>query len=144
MSNLSEVPSVLSYSARSEAKEKQWGNDLSPDAVAMIHTKLELDVDDVSEELDFILQALDGMKDLNFKDIIKPGGLPAYTDKSSEEIVTDYLEKIVERVLEEMLKSPRFNFSKELLDRISTDIVITIPTVELLTSTCCSFDLIVH
>jgi len=104
----------------------------------MIHTKLELDIDDVSEELDFILQALDGMKDLNFEKIVEAGGLPHYTDKSSEQIVTEYLEKIVERVLEYMLTSS-VGFSRELLDRISTDIVITVPTVRLPSPNSCSF-----
>ena len=131
MSNLYKIPSVISYSTASDAKEEQWGTDLSPDAVAMIHTKLELDVDDVSEELDFILQALEGMKNLHFQKFIRAGELPDYTDRSSEEIVTNYLEKVVERVWAYMLKSRTVEFSEKLLEQLSTDIVITVPTVRL-------------
>ena len=68
MGNQDKVPSVISYSACSEAQEEQWGSDLSPDAIAMVNTKLELEVqDDKSDELELILQALDGMHDLNFQ-----------------------------------------------------------------------------
>jgi len=126
MDNHDKVPSVISYSEPTEAKEQQWGSSLSPDAITMVHTKLELDVHDVSEELDLILQSLDGMRNLHFQHIKASGGLPAYTEKSAEEIVADYLAKVF-TYLEKSVE----NFTKVLRDRISTDIVVTVPTVQL-------------
>jgi len=69
MANHERVPSVISYSPPSHAQEQQWGADLSPNAVAMVHTKLALDIGDTSEELDLILDALDGMKNLQFQNV---------------------------------------------------------------------------
>lgn len=91
----------------------------------MVRTKLELDVHDVSEELDLILQSLDGMKNLHLQHIKASGGLPAYTEKSAEEIVADYLAK----VFTDLEKSVE-NFMEVLRDRISTDLVVTAPTVQ--------------
>ncbi|KAF2188028.1 actin-like ATPase domain-containing protein [Zopfia rhizophila CBS 207.26] len=123
MGNHDKIPSAISYSKPSEAMEQQWGSSLSPGAVAMVHTKLELDVQDVSEELDFILQALDGMKNLHFQHIKASGPLPDYTDESAEKIVTDYLTKVF-IYLHHVLG----DFTRELTDIISTDIVVTVPT----------------
>lgn len=44
MGNHDKIPSVISYSPSSHVGEQQWGASLSPDAVTMVHTKLELDV----------------------------------------------------------------------------------------------------
>jgi hypothetical protein len=77
MENQPKVPSVISYSPSSEAEEKQWGKDLSPDAEVMVNTKLELDVqDNLSDELDLIIRALDGMSNLNFDHVRKSMGAP--------------------------------------------------------------------
>lgn len=127
MGNHAKIPSVKSYSRRSEALEQQWGGSLSPDAVAMIHTKLELDVRDVSEELDFILAALDGMKNLNFRHVEESGGRPDYTDKSAEQIVTEYLTNVFEYVVQKVDETTR-----HLKDHYATDIVVTVPTVRIL------------
>jgi hypothetical protein len=97
MNNDVKIPSVISYSPRTESRERQFGADLSPDGIAFVHTKLELDVQDTRlGELDLILQVLDGMKDLNFNNIKAMRGLPAYTWKQPEDIVTDYLTKAFE------------------------------------------------
>jgi hypothetical protein len=58
MGNMMKVPSVISYSLKTDKNERQWGSDLSRNAIAMVHTKLQLDVDHTSSELDLILQAL--------------------------------------------------------------------------------------
>ena len=90
----------------------------------MVHTKLELDVRDTSEELDLVLEALDGMYNLHFQYVSAAGGLPQYTWKGPEEIVEDYLTKILDCLLrEESL------FSEELRLRIPVSIVVTIPEV---------------
>ena len=106
--------------------EQQWGCDLSEDAVAMIHTKLQLDVQDVGGELDLMVHALEGMKNLNFEHLKGVGVLPAYTDKSAEQIVTEYLSRVFE-YLSEAIDA----FSHQLRVRIPVDMVVTVPTVRI-------------
>ncbi|KAF2249310.1 hypothetical protein BU26DRAFT_519428 [Trematosphaeria pertusa] len=126
MENHDKVPSVVSYSRPSTAREQQWGSSLSPNAVTMVHTKLELDLESVAGELDLTLQVLDGMKNLNFLRIMgdqEGDGIPAYSHKSPEEIVQDYLSRVFQylgKVVE--------GFSTVLRVRIPTDIVVTVPT----------------
>jgi hypothetical protein len=124
MENSDKIPSVISYSPRSTGNEQQWGASLSPDAVAMVNTKIGLDLHDVSEELDLIIQALDGMKDLGFENIKASQGLPEYPWKSPEEIVTDYLTKVFQYVLQSIDV-----FSASLGALLPIDIVMTMPTV---------------
>lgn len=118
------MPSVISYSEATEFAEQQWGARLSPDAIAMVHTKLELDYQDVPGELDLILESLDGMQNLNFELIKASGGEPSYTYKSAEQIVTDYLRKVFEYLLQSVIV-----MMEPLRNTMSTDIVVTIPTV---------------
>ncbi|KAI4930474.1 uncharacterized protein J4E92_004306 [Alternaria infectoria] len=128
MDNEEKVPSVISYSRSSQAGEQQWGKSLSADAVTMIHTKLELGVEDLLGELDMTLQVLDGMKNLNFDEMMLSKGqndLPPYSHKSPEEIVTDYLEKLFAYVQMEVRVDENNVFAKH----TTTDIVVTIPTV---------------
>lgn len=125
MKNHSKIPSIISYSPRSAADEQQWGASISPDAVTMVNTKLELDVqDNKSDELNLILQVLDGMSDLNFDHVKDSRGSPDYTWKSPEDIVTDYLTHIFENLLNEVSY-----FGKERRDQMSVDVVVTIPVV---------------
>ncbi|KAI4922167.1 hypothetical protein J4E90_000595 [Alternaria incomplexa] len=127
MDNEEKVPSVISYSRSSQAGEQQWGKSLSADAVTMIHTKLELGVEDLLGELDMTLQVLDGMKNLNFDEMMLSKGqndLPPYSHKSPEEIVTDYLEKLFAYVQMEVRVDENNVFAKH----TTTDIVVTIPT----------------
>lgn len=107
--------------------EQQWGSSLSPKAVAMVHTKLELGIQDVLGELDMTIQVLDGMKNLNFKEMMAATtghGLPAYSQKSPEEIVTDYLTKVFMR-LDEVVNE----FTDAFRRHTTTDLVVTVPTV---------------
>ncbi|KAH7085513.1 hypothetical protein BKA63DRAFT_598156 [Paraphoma chrysanthemicola] len=126
MLNQGKVPSVISYSPPSEAREQQWGSSLSPDAVSMVHTKLELGMQDVLGELDMTLQVLDGMKNLSFADMMVANGnldRPAYSHKAPEEIVTDYLTKVFER-LDEAVEE----FTDAFRRHTATDLVVTVPT----------------
>jgi hypothetical protein len=123
MGNHDKIPSVISYSLRPN-REQQWGADLSPQAVAMVHTKLQLDVDDAAAELDLILQMLDGIHNLSYRYIEDSAGKPKYPRKGPEEIVTDYLTKVFEYLLKAVEA-----FSEELRSRIPVDIVATIPAV---------------
>ncbi len=118
------IPSVISYSLKSQNREQQWGTDLSPQAIAMVHTKLQLDVDDTAAELNLILQALDGMHNLNFQYIKESGGAPKYTRKGPEQIVEDYLTKVFNYLLQAVE-----SFTEELRSSIPVDIVATIPAV---------------
>src|SRR5207237_1259259 len=77
-----------------EERVEQWGSDLSPEAVTIIHTKLRLNVEDKSEELDFILSTLEAAHRLNFDYIRNSAGITHYCQKSPEQIVTDYLKKV--------------------------------------------------
>lgn len=119
------IPSVISYTPASPAGEQQWGSSLSQNAVAMVNTKLKLDIHDVSEELDMIIQALDGMKNLEFHYIAR-NGLPDFSWKGAEDIVADYLERVYTYLMEAVDK-----FSEELRIRIPVDIVLTVPTVRI-------------
>lgn len=126
MSSEPKVPSVISYSKKTPRKERQWGLDLSKDAVTMIHTKLQLKVDNTSTELALILQQLEGMHDLDYRHIENSLGSPQYTmdhNKAPVEIVQDYLRKIFESLMKIS------EFSEQETD--SVDIVATIPAVSL-------------
>jgi hypothetical protein len=125
MGNADKVPSVISYSPATDAAEQQWGSSLSPDAVAMVNSKLELDVqDNKSDELDLILQVLDGMKNLNFDHVKASKGYPDYTWKVPEEIVTDYVTKVFQYVEQRVSQ-----FAAEMRTRLPVDIVLTVPVV---------------
>ena len=124
MGNLDKVPSVISYSNPGPKQEQQWGRSLGPNAITMVHTKLELDVHNVLEELDLIIQSLDGMDNLNFMHIKTSGNSPAYTYKTPEEIVTDYMTKVFQHLEDDVAK-----FSMEFREQTPTDLVITVPTV---------------
>lgn len=123
MGNHKKIPSVISYSL-SQNGEQQWGADLSPNAVAMVHTKLSLDVVDIATELDMILQALDGMQNLDFAYIRDTSGAPKYPRKSPEKIVEDYLTNVFQYLLKAVA-----NFTQVLREQIPVDIVATIPAV---------------
>lgn len=144
MGNAPKIPSVYSYSPKPDTGEEQWGSSLSADAVAMILTKLELDTQEKkSDELEFIIRALDGMENLHFEHIKKVGSLPDYTWKEPEEIVTDYLSKIYEHVMAQVTKGTRMDagnpqlrsVQQAMTSKIPIDIVITVPVVRNISST---------
>ena len=117
------VPSVISYFR----PDYEWGDGLSKDAVSMVYTKLELGMQKVLGEMDLTLQVLEGMKNLNFDEMFRSQGgrdIPAYSDKSPEEIVTDYLTKVFQRLEQEVDR-----FGKMARKHTATDLVVTVPTV---------------
>jgi hypothetical protein len=120
----SKIPSVISYSPCSDPNEQQFGYDLSPNAVVMVNTKLELDVQRSKEaELDLILQALDGMDNLSFDNVKKSNGHPEYTWKEPEDIVADYLSKLFPYVNRVISKEATLRKS------MKVDVVVTVPIV---------------
>jgi hypothetical protein len=125
MDNSDKIPSVISYSNKTkEGQEANWGSNLAPGAIAMKHMKLRLDAQSVSAEIDFLLQLLDGTRNLEFENIRHSRGMPDYTDKAPEDIVLDYLTKVFEHVLHLV-----DGWTKHVKESIPTDIVITIPVV---------------
>jgi hypothetical protein len=129
MNNTSKVPSAFSYT-EAESGEAQWGNDMNASAVAMVHTKLELDVQDrKSDELALILQNLDGMKDLSFSYVKECNGVPKYSPKKPDAIVTDYLQKIFRVVLQYIFDPKNFGLEEDDLQNMPVDIVFTVPVV---------------
>lgn len=124
MGNSKKIPSVISYSLKTQRNEQQWGADLSPQAIAMVHTKLQLDVVEAAAELDLVLQSLDGMYNLDFGYIKSREGKPKYTCKGPEEIVEDYLTHVFTYLLQAVSA-----FTTELRREIPVDIVATIPAV---------------
>lgn len=124
MDNDEKIPSKISYSPCSIAGEEQFGADISPEGIAMVNTKLELDHQETkSEELDLIIQVLEGMNDLDFKHVKAAKGYPGYTWKGPEDVVTDYLEK----VFHAFEKATRHLDDVKLNNPV--DILITVPVV---------------
>ena len=90
----------------------------------MTHTKLALDVqDNISDELELIIQSLDGMNDLTLEHIEASRGRPEYPAFSPIEIVSHYLGKVFYHVKDE------FSFMGRLLDIIPVDVVIAVSPV---------------
>lgn len=121
MGNQEKIPSVISYS-ESDGDSQQWGSDLSKHAIAMVHTKLQLDIGTVENELDLTLQALEGMDNLHYRHIKNSEFKPSYPIQSPEEIVQDYLRFVFEYLLESVGQ-----FTPQFLRHTSVDIVVTIP-----------------
>ena len=118
------VPSVISYS---RPEDPEWGGGLSENAVSMVHTKLELGLQKLLGELDMTLQVLDGMKNLEYLDTLLSDDnhdRPAYSHKSPEDIVTDYLSKVFQYLEQEVEQ-----FGPMARKHTTTDLVVTVPTV---------------
>lgn len=122
MDNDVKIPSVISYSPCTEKDEQQFGASLSPEAVAMVNTKLELEAQDTRlEELDLIIQVLEGTKNLSLEHVKRAQGYPGYTWKSPEDIVTDYLTKAFEHF------ERNTEFLTEIKTNVPVDIIVTVP-----------------
>ena len=91
----------------------------------MVNTKLELDVEDNKlDELELIQQLLHGTKNLGFEHVKASKGYPAYTWKTPEDIVTDYLTQVFQ-----YLNHAVADFGSALRAQMPVDIVITVPVV---------------
>lgn len=127
MSNTPKVPSAYSYTP-STTGEEQWGGSMSLDAAVMVHTKLDLDEQArKSDELENILQNLDGMNDLSFDHIERRDGNPAFSPRKPDDIVKDYLDKIFERVIKVLETDTRVKIEDDDRRKTPVDIVFTMP-----------------
>ncbi|KAK3679081.1 hypothetical protein LTR78_001534 [Recurvomyces mirabilis] len=119
MSNKDKVPSVISYSPP-EHDEVQWGSDISKDAITMVNQKLELELQDtVMDELDMTLYVLRGTKFLSFDNICEAGPKPAFSPKTTGEVITDYLAKIFQ-CAKEAINSQQIERTKTPIDLVVT------------------------
>jgi hypothetical protein len=117
-----EIPSVICFSLTSHG-EDQWGSDLSPDAIAMVHTKMELEPQSSFVGLDLLVHSFDGMHNLHFERRQQMGSIPGYTDKTAEHIFTAYLSRIFDYL------SDAVDVLSNFKDTVLADIVVTVPTV---------------
>ncbi|KAG0645461.1 hypothetical protein D0Z07_8512 [Hyphodiscus hymeniophilus] len=123
MGNSGKIPSVISYSPSTDAGELQWGASISPNAVTMFNTKLELDVQDNKiDELDLVLAVLDGVDNLNFETVKASASDPEYTPKTPEQVVTDYLTHLFEHLSHEF-----DHFGSRLREQLQVDVVVSVP-----------------
>jgi hypothetical protein len=125
MENSGKIPSVISYSPASRG-ELQWGSSISENAVTMVNTKLELDVQENKlDELDLILSTLDRVHDFDIEAVKKERGDPEYSPKTPEKIVIDYLTKVFEHLSVEFDDK----YGSHLKSQLEVDVVVTVPVV---------------
>jgi hypothetical protein len=120
----SKVPSEISYSQTSE-HAYQWGFDISDDSHKMVWTKLELNQQERKQELQWILDGLIGMRNLDLDGIRGQNGLPSYPAREPVDIVADFLGKVREHFIEGFVRK----FSRALFSEMVIDLVVTEPAV---------------
>jgi hypothetical protein len=118
------VPSEISYSPATSGAS-QWGGDFAPGSLKLVWTKLDLDRQERSEELNMILNALVGTNNLDFDLIQQSQGLPSYPAKDPVDIVADYLEKVRERLWHHLSQT----YPPAVLEATRIDLVFTVPAV---------------
>jgi hypothetical protein len=124
MKNDHKIPSVISYSI-SPKGEKQWGSDVSEDAICMVHQKLELGIGTTSNELDFLLKTMEGVDGLNFNHLKSVAPIPEYPTHLPEQIVTDYIENAFGAVINFI----ETEYTSSFIQTTPVDIVMTMPAV---------------
>lgn len=118
------VPSEISYSGANNS-ERQWGYDIGKNALTLIWTKLELDEGERSEELQLILNALKGMRNLDFREIRNQNGLPSYPAREPEDVIADYLSEVRKYAM----INPPGKINRTFLNMVPIDLVVTVPSV---------------
>lgn len=137
LANNPKVPSVISYSGSNES-ESQWGYEISKNALTLVWTKLELDDCERPEELGLILTALRGMENLDFEHIREQKGLPSYPAREPEQVIADYLSEVRKYVMAHLPG----DISRTYFDTVSTDLVVTVPSVSDAVAPIAGFSLI--
>ena len=118
------IPSIYSYSPAPEG-QRQWGADITEDAVTMVNTKMELRTqDDKMDELELLLQVLNRTCNLDFETIKAQRCHSRYLVKSPNEIVTDFLSKVFRHLYDH-----HDHLGPLLRSLMPVDIVIAVPVV---------------
>lgn len=124
MNTAHKVPSVLSYSPAPN-RERQWGADLSPEAVIHKNMKLQLDVQPKRlDGLELTLEVLEGAGNLSIEHVKRSNQDPAYAHKPPTTIVTDYLTRVFECAWKLIDERSQFGTKKP-----PVDVVVTVPVV---------------
>jgi hypothetical protein len=116
------VPSEISYSATQE-HAYNWGFDIDKKALKMSWTKLQLDQQSREQELEWIMEALKGMR-AGMANFDAEKGMPSYPAKNPIDIVADYLRKVREKVVDQLKTTYGAVFND-----LPKEIVVTIPAV---------------
>ena len=95
----------------------------------MSWTKLEFDQQERVDELTLIAKALKGMKSHYLRDLQQTQSrMPSYPTGDAVDIVADYLTRVRECAIEELVELQ----GRHVLSTIPVDIVVTIPAVSVL------------
>jgi hypothetical protein len=125
MENMDKVPSVNSYSPTLHG-ERQWGDDLSPDAIVNKNMKLQLDVQrNRIDGLESILEILEGTGNLSIDHVKRSNRDTAYAHRPPTTVVTDYLTKVFQCAWNVLAE--RYNVYG--IRKPIVDLVITVPAV---------------
>jgi len=117
------VPSEISYSA-ALGGERQWGYDISESSLKWQWTKMELDQQERPDELRLILEAVDGMKNLDISKVDQSNGQALAYSRAPEDIVADYLSYVREYLVVKLrLLYP------DIFTTLAIDLVLTVPAV---------------
>ena len=129
------VPSQLSYS-KTLTNQRQWGHSIDTDSLVLIGTKLELQTYTPTAELKILKELVKGL-DL-VTQIVQDDGtaqdidIPKHLSKNSEQIVSDYLSKVV-REWYMWMKGQR----EHIFSSVPLDLVMTYPAVSCTTPATC-------
>ena len=114
---------MCSYALATNSEEN-WGTDISGNTTTMVNTELEREVRDQRlDELELILQVLEGTGSLSFEHVRRSGACQDYVQKTPTEIVTEYMAKVCECIWTSLGLGYPVN------TRNSIDIVVTTPAV---------------
>lgn len=121
------VPSDYSYSPSLVQSCEQWGYDIDDNSRVLRWTKLSLEPsNDRILELQNLKTLLFEMRHVNLSpDKIINNDIPRYLGKEPEDILTDYLENVAEKTLDEITSQ----VGSHVPDNIPIDIVVTHPAV---------------
>ena len=98
----------------------EWGYEVSEKHEKMMWNKMRLAKQPCKQELEWILSALNGMKDLKND----PDDPPTYPKQKPDKVVADYLTCIREHLVAQMELS-----RKNILDHFPTELIFTVPAV---------------
>lgn len=124
MNTAQKIPSIISFSPAPN-RERQFGADLSPEAIIHKNMKLQLDVQPKRlDGLELTLEVLEGAGNLSIEHVQRSNQDPAYAHKPPTTIVTEYLTRVFECAWRLIDERYRYGTKKPLVD-----VVVTVPVV---------------